>query len=75
MCEVFQNKVLDFMSFLFFFHQTAVDIWSAGVIFLSLLSGRYPFFRANDDLTALAQIISTFGSEAVKNAAKACGKF
>ncbi|XP_060593688.1 cell division cycle 7-related protein kinase-like [Ruditapes philippinarum] len=53
---------------------TAVDIWSAGVIFLSLLSGRYPFFRANDDLTALAQIISTFGSEAVKNAAKACGK-
>ncbi|XP_045188240.2 cell division cycle 7-related protein kinase-like [Mercenaria mercenaria] len=53
---------------------TAVDIWSAGVIFLSLLSGRYPFFRANDDLTALAQIISTFGSEAVKDAAKACGK-
>lgn len=53
---------------------TAVDIWSAGVIFLSLLSGRYPFFRANDDLTALAQIISTFGTEAVKDAAKACGK-
>ncbi|WAR31039.1 CDC7-like protein [Mya arenaria] len=53
---------------------TAVDIWSAGVIFLSLMSGRYPFFRANDDLTALAQIISTFGSEPVKEAAKACGK-
>ncbi|KAL4218644.1 Cell division control protein 7 [Mactra antiquata] len=53
---------------------TAVDIWSAGVIFLSLLSGRYPFFRANDDMTALAQIVSTFGSEQVKEAAKACGK-
>ena len=53
---------------------SAVDIWSAGVIFLSLLSGRYPFFRANDDLTALAQIVSTFGSESVKDAAKACGK-
>ncbi|ESP04473.1 hypothetical protein LOTGIDRAFT_136165 [Lottia gigantea] len=53
---------------------TAVDIWSAGVIFLSLLSGRYPFFRANDDLTALAQIISIMGSEEVKTAAKSFGK-
>ena len=51
----------------------AVDIWSAGVIFLSLLSGRYPFFRANDDMTALAQIISTIGSDTVKEAAHACG--
>jgi len=49
-------------------------MWSAGVIFLSLLSGRYPFFRANDDLTALAQIIATFGSDAVKEAAGACGR-
>lgn len=63
------------MTDLFFFLFSAVDIWSAGVIFLSLLSGRYPFFRANDDLTALAQIVSTFGSESVKVAAKACGEF
>lgn len=53
---------------------TAVDIWSAGVIFLSLLSGRYPFFRANDDMTALAQIISIMGSEEVSLSAKAYGK-
>jgi cell division control protein 7 len=53
---------------------TAVDIWSAGVIFLSLLSGRYPFFRANDDMTALAQIISIMGSEEVLESAKAYGK-
>ncbi|KAL5015720.1 hypothetical protein ScPMuIL_005309 [Solemya velum] len=53
---------------------TAVDIWSAGVIFLSLLSGRYPFFRANDDVTALAQIISIMGSEEVQESAKAYGK-
>ena len=52
----------------------AVDIWSAGVIFLSLLSGRYPFFRANDDMTALAQIICTFGTDAMKKAAEAIGK-
>ena len=58
------------------FHSiSAVDIWSAGVIYLSLLSGRYPFFRANDDMTALAQIITVVGSDAVKQAATACGKF
>ena len=53
---------------------TAVDIWSAGVIFLSLLSGRYPFFRAHDDMTALAQIISIMGSEKVSESAKVYGR-
>jgi len=53
---------------------TAVDIWSAGVIFLSLLSGRYPFFKSADDLSALAQIIAVFGSRAVQVAAQAYGK-
>ncbi|XP_077986264.1 cell division cycle 7-related protein kinase-like [Glandiceps talaboti] len=53
---------------------TAVDIWSAGVIFLSLLTGRYPFFRAPDDMTALAQIISIVGSEEINTAAKQYGK-
>jgi cell division control protein 7 len=54
---------------------SAVDIWSAGVIFLCLLSGRYPFFRANDDMTALAQIISIFGSEEVKKSALSYGLY
>ncbi|XP_049273218.1 cell division cycle 7-related protein kinase isoform X2 [Rhipicephalus sanguineus] len=49
---------------------TAVDMWSAGVIFLSLLSGRYPFFRAQDDLTALAEIITVIGSIPVQLAAE-----
>ncbi|XP_041368414.1 cell division cycle 7-related protein kinase-like [Gigantopelta aegis] len=53
---------------------TAVDIWSAGVIFLSLLSGRYPFFRAVDDVTALAQIATIMGSDPLKTAAKSFGK-
>lgn len=53
---------------------TAVDIWSAGVIFLSLLSGRYPFFKADDDMTALAQIISIVGTMEMKAAAKAYGQ-
>lgn len=41
----------------------AIDIWSGGVIFLSLLSGRYPFFRAHNDQSALAQIITLMGSK------------
>lgn len=40
----------------------AIDIWSAGVILLSLLSGCYPFFSAKSDLNALAELISIFGT-------------
>ena len=54
---------------------SAIDIWSAGVIFLSLLSGRYPFFKAPDDMTALAQIISIVGSEEMKTASLKFGNF
>ena len=39
------------------------------VILLSLLSRSYPFFRAPDDLTALAEITTIFGSRAVAKAA------
>ncbi|XP_026914426.1 cell division cycle 7-related protein kinase isoform X2 [Acinonyx jubatus] len=53
---------------------TAIDIWSAGVIFLSLLSGRYPFYKASDDLTALAQIMTIRGSRETIQAAKTFGK-
>ena len=41
----------------------AIDMWSSGVILLSLLSGFYPFFRAKSDMHALAEIVSIFGSD------------
>ncbi|XP_074543848.1 cell division cycle 7-related protein kinase isoform X3 [Halichoeres trimaculatus] len=53
---------------------TAIDVWSAGVILLSLLSGRYPFFKAGDDLIALTQIMTIRGSRETTQAAKAFGK-
>ncbi|XP_066481382.1 cell division cycle 7-related protein kinase [Tiliqua scincoides] len=53
---------------------TAIDIWSAGIIFLSLLSGRYPFYKASDDLTALAQIMTIRGAKETIQAAKTFGK-
>ncbi|XP_078075027.1 cell division cycle 7-related protein kinase isoform X2 [Mustelus asterias] len=56
-------------------HQTsAIDMWSAGVVFLSLLSARYPFFKASDDLTALAQIMAVRGTKETVQAAKSFGK-
>ncbi|XP_018532665.1 cell division cycle 7-related protein kinase isoform X1 [Lates calcarifer] len=53
---------------------TAIDMWSAGVILLSLLSGRYPFFKASDDLIALTQIMTIRGSRETIQAAKSFGK-
>ncbi|KFQ21832.1 Cell division cycle 7-related protein kinase, partial [Mesitornis unicolor] len=52
---------------------TAIDMWSAGIVFLSLLSGRYPFYKASDDLTALAQIMTVRGSRETIQAAKTFG--
>lgn len=52
----------------------AVDLWSVGVILLCILSGRYPFFRAQDDLTAFIQIMRLLGTVACKEAAKALGE-
>lgn len=51
----------------------AIDMWSAGIVFLSLLSGRYPFYKASDDLTALAQIMTVRGSRETIQAAKTFG--
>ena len=39
------------------------DVWSAGVILLSILSGRYPFFYSPDNLASLAEIICLVGTE------------
>uniref|UniRef100_A0A8C5TMA6 non-specific serine/threonine protein kinase n=1 Tax=Malurus cyaneus samueli TaxID=2593467 RepID=A0A8C5TMA6_9PASS len=47
---------------------------TTGIIFLSLLSGRYPFFKASDDLTALAQIMTVRGSRETIQAARTFGK-
>lgn len=52
---------------------TAIDIWSAGVIFASLLSKRYPFFR-NDDMDSLAEIVTFLGFKRVSVAAAKMGR-
>ncbi|OMH85797.1 Cell cycle serine/threonine-protein kinase hsk1 [Zancudomyces culisetae] len=39
----------------------AIDIWSAGVILLCLLTKRFPFFQSTDDTEALLEISVLFG--------------
>ena len=53
---------------------TAIDIWSAGVIFLCLLSCKYPFFKAPSDLIAMMEITTLFGSEKSTSVAKCLHK-
>ena len=48
----------------------AVDVWSAGVTMLCILSSCYPFFKAQNDMEALAQIVTVFGSHQCVNAAR-----
>ena len=44
-------------------HSPAIDVWSAGIIFLSLLSARVPFFPPSEDAEALAELTALFGAE------------
>ncbi|XP_047134529.1 cell division cycle 7-related protein kinase isoform X1 [Hydra vulgaris] len=53
---------------------TAVDMWSAGVIFLCMLSRRYPFFKACDDMEALSQITALVGTQKMTLFAETIGK-
>lgn len=55
-------------------HQTsAIDIWSCGVVFMCLLSRRYPLFYQKSSLNEyyeLMECCSFFGSECVINGLK-----
>ncbi|ORX99048.1 kinase-like protein [Basidiobolus meristosporus CBS 931.73] len=47
----------------------AIDIWSAGVILLCVMSQRFPFFNSNSDQEALLEIACLFGKKAMQHAA------
>lgn len=40
---------------------TKIDIWSVGVILLTLLGRRFPFFHSVDDVDAIIELASIFG--------------
>ena len=54
---------------------TKLDIWSAGVILLTILARRFPFFNSSDDIDATIEISHIFGSKRMQNAAALHGQF
>jgi cell division control protein 7 len=48
---------------------TKIDIWSAGVILLTILSRRFPFFNSEDDIEAMIEIATIFGTKRMKQTA------
>ncbi|KAL5636876.1 hypothetical protein ACGC1H_000750 [Rhizoctonia solani] len=47
----------------------ALDVWSAGIILLACLSGKFPLFNSNDDTEALAEIAAIVGRNKMEKAA------
>lgn len=52
---------------------TKLDIWSAGVIGLSLFARKFPLFNSPDDIDALVEIILLFGVEKLQKCAELHG--
>lgn len=50
-----------------------IDIWSAGVILLTLLTRRFPFFNSPDDIDALVELTSIFGLKKMQECAQLHG--
>ncbi|BFZ56734.1 Cell division control protein 7 [Savitreella phatthalungensis] len=48
---------------------TAVDVWAAGVILLTFLSSKFPFFNAADDVEALVELCCIWGTTEMRNCA------
>lgn len=44
----------------------SIDMWSVGVILLTMLSRRFPFFHSADDIDALLEISTIFGRKKMK---------
>lgn len=50
-----------------------IDIWSAGIICLSLLARKFPLFNSPDDIDALVEILLLFGVEKLQKCAELHG--
>lgn len=46
-----------------------IDVWSCGIILLTFLSKRFPFFHSADDIDAFIELCSIFGKEKMRQTA------
>ena len=47
----------------------AIDVWSAGMILLFFLTGKFPLFQSNDDTEALMEIAAIIGKKKMETVA------
>ena len=47
----------------------AIDVWSAGVIMLFFLAGKFPIFQSQDDMEALIEIATIIGFRKIEKVA------
>ncbi|ODV93250.1 hypothetical protein PACTADRAFT_25616, partial [Pachysolen tannophilus NRRL Y-2460] len=52
---------------------TKIDIWSCGVMLLTLLTRRFPFFHSPDDIDAMVELTTIFGYNEIKKCARLHG--
>lgn len=52
----------------------AIDMWSVGVILLSILTTQYPFFLSTEDIDNLVEIALLFGHAEMRRTAKLYGR-
>jgi len=46
-----------------------IDIWSAGVMLLTVMCRRFPFFNSADDVEAMIEIATIFGTRRMRSCA------
>lgn len=50
-------------------HHPAIDVWSAGIIFLFFLTRKFPLFQSNDDVEALMELSTIIGRKGMERTA------
>lgn len=53
----------------------AIDVWSAGVMLLSILAHKFPLFNSTDDVESLMEIAAVFGRSAMERCAMLHSEF
>ncbi len=52
---------------------TKIDVWSVGVVMLTIMSRRFPFFNSADDVEAMVEIATIFGIKRMRAAGQLHG--
>lgn len=48
---------------------TKIDVWSAGIVLLTLICKRFPFFNSADDIDAVIELTTVFGRKRMQKCA------